>query len=76
MDMLLVVMILLIVAGIALGMYMDWFGLWVSDDELKRKIARASKDRLRDLGKQIGVEAPETAARTHEGTGTVSGTRI
>jgi hypothetical protein len=40
MDTPLVVLVLLLVGAFALGFYMDWFGLWVSKDQLKKEIAR------------------------------------
>jgi hypothetical protein len=51
-------------------MYKDWFGLFVSDDELKREIAKVAKARLQDLGTQIGVKAPETSAKAAVESGT------
>jgi hypothetical protein len=39
----LVVLICLLVAGAALGFYLDWFGLWVSKEEMKEEIVRATE---------------------------------
>jgi uncharacterized protein YneF (UPF0154 family) len=42
MDTALVAVISLLVAGFALGFYMDWFGLWVSEKEMREQIARSA----------------------------------
>jgi hypothetical protein len=40
MDAAMIALVSLLVGGIALGLYMDWFGLWVSKEQLAREIAR------------------------------------
>jgi len=42
MDIGLFAMISLLVTGFALGFYMDWFGLWVSDKEMSQQIASSA----------------------------------
>ena len=75
MDTVLVVMIALIVGSIALGMYMDWFGLWVSKDELENEKKSLAKSRLQDLRRQIGVGVSVTNTKAVEKTAAVvSGT--
>jgi hypothetical protein len=46
MDTALVVFISLIVGVIAIAFYMDWLGLWVSKEDMKKEIER-SKARMR-----------------------------
>ncbi len=71
MDIALVVMISLIVGGIALGMYMDWFSLWVSKDELENEKKSLAKSRLQDLGNQLGVSVPNTNPKATEKNATI-----
>ena len=40
------VLVSVLAAGLVLGFYLDWFGLWVSKEELRKEIARA-KERMR-----------------------------
>jgi hypothetical protein len=40
MDAAMIALVSLLVGGIALGLYMDWFGLWVSKEQLANEIAR------------------------------------
>lgn len=56
MDTVLFVMVSLLVAGFALGFYMDWFGLWVSKEEMTKEIVRV-KQRTQELGKRSGDQA-------------------
>jgi len=42
MDTTLFVMVSLLVGGIALGFYMDWLGLWASDEDMRAQIARSA----------------------------------
>jgi hypothetical protein len=42
MDTALVAMISMLVTGFALGFYMDWFGLWVSEKEMSEQIASSA----------------------------------
>lgn len=41
----LIVLISVLVGGIAIGFYMDWFDLWVSKEDMKRQVA-AAKERM------------------------------
>jgi hypothetical protein len=45
MDPLLVVMVSVLVGAFALGIYKDWFSLWVSKDDMNEQIALA-KERM------------------------------
>ena len=50
MDTVLSVLVSLLAAGFALAFYMDWFGLWVSKEEMKKQIDGA-KERMQGLGR-------------------------
>jgi hypothetical protein len=69
MDIILLVLVSLLVGSVGLAFYMDWLGLWVSKEEMREQIER-SKERMQELGKQIGNKAPETGAKAKEKTGT------
>lgn len=69
MDPVLIVLVVLLIAGFALGYYMDWFGLWVSKEEKREQIDRA-KERIQALAKQSRDKAPETGAQAKEEAGT------
>jgi hypothetical protein len=58
MDTALFVLVSLLVAGFALGYYMDWFGLWVRKEEMREQIDRA-KERMQGLGKQKQLPKPD-----------------
>src|SRR5262249_15635422 len=76
MDTALITLVSLLVAGVALGFYMDWFGLWVSKGGMREQI-NGWKERVQALGKQIRDRAPETGAKAKEVTGTeASATKI
>ncbi len=62
MDISLIVLVSLLVAAFALGFYMDWFGLWVSEEEMRKEKDRA-KDRRQALGcrfEHAGAGEPAT----------------
>jgi hypothetical protein len=40
------VLVFVLATALALGFYMDWFGLWVSKEEMRKEIAR-SKEKMR-----------------------------
>jgi hypothetical protein len=65
MDTALVVMVALFVGAAALGFYMDWFGLWVSERERREQIDQ-SRERMLPSGAQAGDKSPQAGA----GTGT------
>ena len=71
MDTTLLVLVSVLVGGAALGFYMDWFGLWVSEDEMREEMGRVKGGAPR-LGTRVGERAPETGARTEGKTGTES----
>lgn len=48
MDIVLIALVALLVGGFLLGFYMDWFGLWMSKEELSEQIDRA-KERMRGM---------------------------
>ena len=58
MDIALIVLVALLVGAVALAFYMDWLGLWVSEEEMREQIARAEA-RMRGKGEQIENRAPE-----------------
>lgn len=43
MDTILLVLVCLLVSGFALGFYMDWFGLWVTKEEMQAQIDKSKK---------------------------------
>jgi hypothetical protein len=43
-------------------MYMEWFGFWVNKEQMKKEIDRLARERLQDLGKQIGVSSSQGSA--------------
>jgi hypothetical protein len=55
-----------LVGAVALALYMDWLGLWVSKKEMKEQIDGAKETR-QALGKEIEDKACETAAQAKEG---------
>jgi hypothetical protein len=57
MDTALLVLVSVLIGGAALGFYMDWFGLWVSEDEMREEMDRL-KGGARRLGTQVGERAP------------------
>jgi hypothetical protein len=69
MDTLLLVLVSVLVGGFALGFYMDWFGLWVSEEDLRGEIDRA-KERMERSGTEGGNKAPEAGAKAKQETGT------
>jgi hypothetical protein len=57
MDTALAVMVAVLVGAAALGFYMDWFGLWVSEAERREQIGE-SRERMRRAGAQAGDTPP------------------
>src|SRR4051812_22075061 len=63
MDTGLIVLVSILAGVVALGYYMDWFGLWVSQEELKAEV-EASKLRTQWLAEPSGNQVGEAVARS------------
>jgi len=57
-DISLVMLNLFFVGAIAFGMYLEWFGLWVSKENMQKQIDAATI-RRQELPKQIGDHAAD-----------------
>ena len=64
----LIVLAALVVGGIALGFYQDWFSLTVDQDKMREDAEQAKED-LQGVGKQIKEKVQGTGDKAREETG-------
>jgi len=65
----LVVLAVLVVAGVGLGFYLDWFGLTVNQDKMSAD-TEGARENVRALGKKIGDQGKAAVDKAGGKTGT------